>query len=136
MADVMDQEQQQAWVREQFQKANRHLAEKGILPGRVLEKESRYLPPLIALWKMEDQSPQKRRYWVLSGDLPTDLVADSAAKDAREALRHFALSWQLKGENLRKSQDKTQQDLARLLIGRAEGLSQLHQDERLWVNEA
>ncbi|GAA5188186.1 DUF4826 family protein [Ferrimonas gelatinilytica] len=125
-------QQEQAWVREQFQKANRFMAEKGVMPGKVLDKQSRVLPPLIALWKMEEQGPRKRQYWVLSGDLPTDMVADSAAADPREAVRHFALSWQLKAENLLRSNDATQQKLAQLMISRAQSLSDLHREDRFW----
>ncbi|MGL5359136.1 MAG: DUF4826 family protein, partial [Shewanella sp.] len=33
----------QEWVRTQFQKANRFLAEKGVIPSKVLADESRYL---------------------------------------------------------------------------------------------
>ncbi|MBY5991699.1 DUF4826 family protein [Ferrimonas balearica] len=126
------EEQQAAWVREQFQKANKFMAEKGILPGKVIVKECRHLPPLVAIWKIEENGPRKRQYWVLTGDLPTDLTPDGSAPDAREVVRHFALAWQLKAENLLRSDDTTQQELARLLIGRAEGLGKMHQDDRLW----
>ena len=126
------EQQQAAWVREQFQKANKFMAEKGILPGKVVMKESRHLAPMIAIWKIEENGPRKRRYWVLSGDLPTDMVAESAAPNARELVRHFSLSWQMKAENLLQSQDPTQQQMARLLINRAEGLGQMHRDDRIW----
>ncbi|MBY6185610.1 DUF4826 family protein [Marinobacter hydrocarbonoclasticus] len=135
MTEQANTEQQQAaWVREQFQKANKFMAEKGILPGKVIMKESRHLPPLVAIWKIEENGPRKRRYWVISGDLPTDIIPDSTAPNAREVIRHFSLAWQVKAENLVRSPDKTQQDLARLLVSRAEGLSEMHQQDRLWAD--
>ncbi|WP_298440292.1 DUF4826 family protein [uncultured Ferrimonas sp.] len=132
MSEQAQQQKQQAWVREQFQKANKHMAEKGILPGKVLVKESRQLPPFVALWKMEDKSPHKRRYWVLSGDLPTDMVAESTAANARDALHHFSLLWQMKAENLLRSGEKTQVELAKLMVSRAEAMAKMHRDDRLW----
>ena len=58
------------WVRAQFQKANEYLASKGILPDNVAASESRYLPPYMAVWKLNTKD--KQSYWVISGDLPTD----------------------------------------------------------------
>ncbi|MGB0895110.1 MAG: DUF4826 family protein [Parashewanella sp.] len=129
----------QEWVREQFQKANRFLAEKGIIPNKVHDKESRYLVPFVALWKMESKQPTKKTYWVLSGDLPSDLVEVSVAKTAREAIRHFAMTWQMKAENLIRTgvtQDPTQAKYANLLIARAEDLYAMQADEKLWQEQA
>ncbi len=93
----------QAWVREQFQKANKFLAEKGVIPSKVVPAESRYLAPYVAMWKIESKQPSHKTYWVMSGDLPSDYVDVSVAATAREALRHFSLTWQLKAENLVQS---------------------------------
>lgn len=122
------------WAREQFQKANRFLAEKGIIPNKVLVAESRYFAPYVAVWKIATTRPSKTVYWVISGDLPTDLVAADVAKDAREVLRHFSLAWQLKAENLIQNglRDNTQKQYAGLLISRAESLFAMYQDEKVW----
>lgn len=59
--DAATQEAQRTqWVREQFQKANRFLAEKGIVPAKVFAEECRYLAPLVALWKLESSMPSKK----------------------------------------------------------------------------
>ncbi|QIZ76674.1 DUF4826 family protein [Ferrimonas lipolytica] len=126
------QQQESAWVRAQFQKANKHMAEKGVLPGKVILKESRNLPPFVAIWKIEDSTPHKRRFWVLTGDLPTDMVSESAAPNAREAIHHFSLLWQMKAENLLRSRDKTQVELAKMMVSRSESLNKMHADQRLW----
>ena len=123
------------WVREQFQKANKFLAEKGIIPSKVLEQDSRYLAPYLAIWKLESKQPQKKTYWVMSGDLPIDYVDVSVAETAREAVRHFSMMWQLKAENLIKSgatKDATQAKFAQLLVARAESLYKIQEDENLW----
>jgi hypothetical protein len=133
---AVDQEAlRQDWVKTQFQKANRFLAEKGVLPNKVYTEESRYLAPYLAIWKMDSKQPTKQTFWVMSGDLPTDYVDVKVAKTAREAMRHFSMMWQLKAENLHKSgatRDQTQLKFANLLVTRAESLYRMHEDEKLW----
>ncbi|WP_040551529.1 DUF4826 family protein [Rheinheimera nanhaiensis] len=120
------------WVRAQFQKANEHLASKGIIPDNVAVNDSRYLPPYLAVWKLNTKD--KQTFWVISGDLPTDHLPLSAAKDAREAVRAFSLNWQLKAQQIiaAATMDKTQQDFANLLIGRAQGLYEMFEKDELW----
>ncbi|MCE9684772.1 DUF4826 family protein [Shewanella sp. AS16] len=125
----------QAWVREHFQKANRFLAEKGVIPSKVIADESRYLAPYLAIWKMESKQPTKQTFWVMSGDLPSDYVDVKVAATAREAIRHFSMMWQMKAENLHRSgatKDPTQAKFADLLVSRAESLYQIQNDEKLW----
>ncbi|WP_333608195.1 DUF4826 family protein [Arsukibacterium sp.] len=126
------EEQRVEWIRTQFQKANEYLATKGILPDNVAVSESRYLPPLVALWKLNTKA--REAFWVISGDLPTDHMAYSGAADAREAMRSFSLRWQLKAEQIVNAgiTDKTQQDFADLLVARAQGLYELFDNEQLW----
>ncbi len=129
----------QAWVREHFQKANRFLAEKGVIPSKVIDRDCRYLAPLLAIWKIESKQPTSQTFWVMSGDLPTDYVDVSVAATARDAIRHFSMMWQLKAENLLQStavNDPTQAQFAQLLISRAESLFQIHNDDKLWNEKA
>ncbi|MCL1067982.1 DUF4826 family protein [Shewanella olleyana] len=131
--------QRQQWVQAQFQKANRFLAEKGVIPSKVLADESRYLVPYLAIWKMESKQPTKQTFWVMSGDLPSDYVDVKVAGTAREAIRHFSMMWQLKAENLHKSgatRDETQLKFANLLVSRAESLYKMQNDEKLWEGQA
>ncbi|WP_233081295.1 DUF4826 family protein [Rheinheimera soli] len=136
MTDQLTPEQHEQahneWVRAQFQKANQYLAEKGILPDTVAVSESRYLTPLMAVWKITAQD--RKQYWVVSGDLPTDHLPLSAAKDAREAVRAFSLNWQMKAEQVMNSGaiDKTKVDFANLLVNRAHSLYDLFDKEELW----
>lgn len=140
MAEQLTPEQQEQanseWARTQFQKANQYLAEKGILPENVAVSESRYLTPLVAVWKIKAQD--RKEYWVISGDLPTDHLALSAAKDAREAVRAFSLHWQLKAEQIMNSGsvDKTKVDFANLLVNRAHSLYDLFAKEELWTKQS
>lgn len=123
------------WVRTQFQKANEYLASKGIIPDNVAVTESRYLPPFFAVWKLNTKD--KQSFWVVSGDLPTDHMAYSAAVTPREAVRAFSLRWQLKAQQIIDAgiRDKTQQDFANLLINRAHSLYDMFNQDNLWQEE-
>ena len=90
----MTQAEHDQWVREQFQRANKHLAENGVLFDSVVVEESRYLAPYVAVWKIKSQ--QGKFFWVLSGDLPADYIPFDTAPDVRSALKHFSLSRQRK----------------------------------------
>lgn len=128
----MDEKELAEWVRTQFQRANKYLAENGILFKSVATTESRYLAPVMAVWKIV--SEDNKRYWVISGDLPVDVVGEQAAATAREAIRHFSYQWQIKAENLRNlaGDDKTQLDYAALLQSKGEMLYETAMDEKLW----
>ncbi|WP_246058432.1 DUF4826 family protein [Litorilituus lipolyticus] len=126
----MTEEEQQQWTREQYQVATKYLATKGLITQSVAVEESRYLVPILAVWKLNLNDGSK--VWVLCGDLPTDHSSVDVAPSAREALRHFALKWQMQAENLFRADDKSQNDFANLLVSRSEGLYQLYDDESLW----
>lgn len=123
------------WQRTCFQNAQKHLAEKGVMPKSLFEKESRFIAPLCALWKFKAQDG--KNYWVITGRLPTDHALASAAENARDALRYFSFQWQLKADQLLETagNDKTSVDFANLLVNRAHGLYEMYEKEELWVNE-
>ncbi|MET1218224.1 MAG: DUF4826 family protein [Glaciecola sp.] len=122
------------WVRAQFQKANKHLAENGVMFESVVVEESRYMAPYLAVWKIK--SNQGKFFWVMSGDLPSDYVPANVASDVQGVLKHFALAWQLKAENLAANNPTEQTDIEyiQLLAHRAEGLYAMSEDEKLWQN--
>jgi hypothetical protein len=129
---ITNQEELTTWVREQFQRANKHLAENGILFDSVVTDESRYLAPFVAVWKIK--ANDKKYYWVISGDVPCDFIPYESEKTARAAIRRFSFIWQIKAENIIKTQsnDKVQQDFANLLINKAENLYDIQADEKVW----
>ncbi len=126
----MSQEEQQEWVRKQYQVGTKYLAKKGMVTESVIVDESRYIVPLLAIWKLKllDGSFM----WVLCGDLPTDHSGIDAAPTAREAIRHFSFKWQMQADSLLKSDQTEQVNFAKLLIGRAEDLYDLYSDDKLW----
>lgn len=127
-----NEQQLQAWVKQQLQKANKYLAEQGILFDSVTMEDSRYLAPMVAVWKIKDT--KGKRYWVITGDCPTDVIGLSAAKTAREALKYISFRWQAKAQEIVNtgSKDKVQMDYANLLVNRAEGIYDLQNNDDLW----
>ena len=132
----MTEEQVNAWQRECLDNAQKYIADKGILPVSIIEKECRVLPPLCAVWKIKGNDGNT--YWVITGRLPTDAVQAGAADTARDVMRHFSLQWQLKANSIMENKpvDKTQADFANLLVHRAHGLYELFEKDELWANEA
>ncbi|MGS2719551.1 DUF4826 family protein [Paraglaciecola aestuariivivens] len=130
--NVVSQEQLSAWVKEQFQRANKHLAENGVLFESVVTSESRYLAPFVAVWKIK--TSDGKFYWVISGDVPADFMPYELEKTARDAMRSFSLRWQLQADNLLNSgtQDNTQVEFANRLITKAEQLYDLFADDKAW----
>ncbi|SEL74700.1 protein of unknown function [Colwellia chukchiensis] len=126
----MTAEQQQAWLREQYQKSTKYLASKGLVTESVADTESRYLIPLMAVWKIN--LLDKTKVWVISGDLPTDHLVLEQDEPARNVLRHFSFKWQVQADSLLQSSDPEQVKYAKLLISKAEGLYQLYDKDELW----
>ncbi len=129
----LTEQEREAWVREQYQTATKFLANKGLVTDSVTVEASRYIAPLVAIWKLK--TIDGSWYWVICGDLPTDSIDLNMAENAKEAMRHFSMKWQLQAENILKNEEATaeQSSYAKLLVGRAEGLYQLVNQEQLWA---
>jgi hypothetical protein len=121
------------WVREQFQRANKHLAEKGVLFDSVVIEESQYLAPYVAIWKIK--ALDGNFFWAISGEVPADFMPYESAKTARDALRGFSLRWQLQADNILHSgtNDKTQHAFADRLIVKAEAMYELFSNDEAWA---
>ncbi|MFT5813323.1 MAG: hypothetical protein ACI9VT_001071 [Psychroserpens sp.] len=126
----MTDEQKKDWIREQYLKATKYLADKGLVTESVADTESRYLVPVMAVWKIN--LLDKTCVWVICGDLPTDHIVLNNGEPARDVVRHFSLKWQLQAENLLRIVDKEQHEFAKLLIGRADGLYNIYEKDGLW----
>ncbi|WP_286267227.1 DUF4826 family protein [Thalassotalea atypica] len=127
---ALTEEQQSAWIKEQYQAATKYLATKGIITSTVILEQSRYLVPSIAVWLLKDATGQL--YWVLSAQLSTDHVHAETANNAREAMRHFSMKWQLQAENMLSSEDCKQHEFGQRLVSQADKLYDLYNDDVLW----
>ena len=120
------------WVREQFQLANKHLAQNGVVATTVVADESRYMAPNVAVWKIK--ASDGRFFWVIGGKVPADYILIDNAKTARDAIRYFSMRWQLQAENIGhlNNLDDTQKRFAQTLVSGAEDLYELSVNENLW----
>jgi hypothetical protein len=147
MSEENQQEEQkvpfneQQWVDKQRGAVLGYCSRKELNVTEFIDNESAILPPFIAVWLVESKSP-KAKYWVVSGDLPLDHIPTKLAKSPRDAIRHFSLSWQLKAERLIASLEAgqpqlgdpvKQTDFANLLVSRAHMLSELANNDKIWV---
>ena len=134
---TLTDEERAQWVRDKFQAANKYLAELGLISDQIMIKESRYIAPVVSVWKFK--TTNNDLVWVVTGDLPTDHVSVKAAATAREAIRHFSMQWQMRAETILRdeklSADETQQAFAKQLIEKGEGLYQLSNNDTLWNEE-
>ena len=90
------------WTQTSYSKALRHLTNLGLTQIGVMQSESRILPPLLAVWRLHGKlDGGNTEMWVVTGDdVPVDHVSAKTAKNAREAMRHFMMSFQLKAARL------------------------------------
>lgn len=129
--ELTEQESQEL-IRSLYLKATKYLADKGIVTNSVIAEDSRYLLPIVSVWKLNTLSDGT--LWVITGEVPSDHIPVSAASTAQDAIRHFSMKWQLQAENILQStqSDKTHIHFAQLLIKRAEGLNNICNNDKLW----
>lgn len=137
MSEVREltEQETQEWIRGQYLKATKYLADKGIVTNSVSTEQCRYFIPIVSVWKLT--TLENKTMWVISGEVPCDHIDASAAVDAREALRNFSMKWQLQSENILASgtREQTQIEFAQLLVKRAEGLYHLFNNDKLWLEQ-
>lgn len=126
----MTADEQQQWIKEQYQVATKYLATQGLVTQSVVAEASRYLIPFISIWKLKVLDGSY--FWVICGDLPSDHDAFGIAPNARDAIKYFSLKWQMQAENLLNTGDKDQEQFAKLLISRADGLYNMYQQDNVW----
>jgi len=128
------------WNQKEFVKIQKYCVTQGVQPKRIKQSKCQLLAPVLGIWYMESTT-KGEDYWVISGDLPTDLSLASVAQNAREALRHFSMNWQLKSANLEaelasgKQQLKdreTQEKYIKELSVKAESIYAIAHDDKLW----
>lgn len=134
---TMNEEQRNQWVREKFQAANAFLAQNGLVTERVITQESRYIAPVVALWKFSLQG-MSDKVWAVSGELPTDYIDAKVAATPREALRYFCYRWQKKADSILHADtppDAQQKSIAEEFIKNAERIYPLTEQQELWQEE-
>ncbi len=114
------------WLREYLDAAVQELNKQQVFDDAFIESRPAWMLPMrILLGKARAQSEPQSYRWFICGEVPFDHIDASAATTPREALRHFAMKWQVAAEHLDKA-------TAVAVIGDAESLYDLAEDDRLW----
>jgi hypothetical protein len=137
-----DRKELDAWVKKSLNTAVYKYIDKGIVDSAVVEaKPAWVLPFQILIGKIRAKDQPENFTWVICGELPTDYVASSVATTPKEVARHFSLKWQLTASKVQKKNTEqapspiTQDDVANNLIGHAEALYELVENEPLWQQQ-
>lgn len=130
------------WSREILDKAVRDIEALGIFADELVEARPVWaVPRKVMIGQIRVANEPGSFRWVICGDLPTDHISSASAANAREALRHFSLKWQLdaaryedpatrKQHGLDESKDWSR--MAEQLVAKAEELYAMAEDAGLW----
>jgi uncharacterized protein DUF4826 len=130
------------WAQKEFVRISKFCATKGYNITGIEQPRCQLLPPLIGLWYAKT-SEKNVDLWVISGDFPTDMAKSDIAKNAREAMRHFSMSWHIQAARLEDGiaegrielqDEETQSKFAADLTSRAESLYDIFNSDELWKN--
>lgn len=114
------------WIREQLDAAVGKINELQVFDDPFIESKPAWVLPMqILVGKVRAQSDPRSFSWFVCGEVPLDHVDAAAATSPREALRHFAMKWQIDASRL-------DPDAAASLIDDAQSLYNLTEDDRLW----
>jgi hypothetical protein len=114
------------WVREQLDAAVQTLNTLQVFDDPFVESKPAWVLPMqILLGKARAQSDPFAFKWFICGELPFDHIESAAAATPREALRHFAMKWQMDAGQI-------DANAAANLIDKAELLYDLSEDDRFW----
>jgi hypothetical protein len=128
MSDKPKEQTNEDWIRKQLDSAVEQLIDLGAVSDRVAEARPVWsLPGKIVLGQIRDSDDPKSFKWFVSGDVRTDFIDGNIAAAPRDALRHFSLKWQL---DVGRYTDPAAADR---LIGHAEELYDMVEEDRLWV---
>ncbi|PIP79676.1 MAG: hypothetical protein COW84_08975 [Gammaproteobacteria bacterium CG22_combo_CG10-13_8_21_14_all_40_8] len=129
------------WNKEQYVAAMKYCQKNQLIVDKFDAANSRVLPPVLAIWKVQLKSKPLKAVWIIGGSVLMDHVDASVAPDARAALKHFSLNWQLRASQLEQdlannvnvnlSKEK-QQEVIDTLVRKAETLYQLADDSNIW----
>ncbi len=138
--DPNNSEDMNRWGQEQYTQAMKY-CNKNLLPVDQLQQEkSSVLPPVLAVWNIKLLTKPASEVWVIGGKVSMDHVSTDVAPTARDALRHFSLSWQMKASTLERNLQSTsnnldpeqQKKVIQALIMEAEAIYDLYADDNLW----
>lgn len=115
------------WARREIDVVVGELLDAGAIDSAVIEARLAWtVPPEVVLGQLREQGNLVEFLWAIGGNVPSDTIHSSAAGSPRDAVRHFALKWQLDASRIDDA------NAAKSLMEHAEYLYALSDDDRFW----
>lgn len=115
------------WAQDQLNRAAREIGQRGFIDDPLIEVKPYWtLPFSLLLGKARAHGAPVGFKWFICGEAPLDCIDGVVADTPRDAIRHFAMKWQLQADKAESPED------SKRLIHLAESLYPLAEDERLW----
>jgi len=140
--DYDDPKVEERWCSERRSDVAAYLTAERVTHGRIGEWPAWHLAPHVSIWAIESHAkPGWVGWWVICGDLPTDIVSSASVKHPREAMLAFATRWRSAAELMASGQSSAEfsvgspaewPSLAPLLAARSALLQDLATDTGVW----
>ncbi|WP_144395223.1 DUF4826 family protein [Pleionea sediminis] len=133
---LVDWQDLDEWTRLQLLQIENFCHHHGWTLRRISDQQSKVMTPIVSIWQVviDNQGVQKVA-WMISGDLPVDMVYGEKAKDARDAVRVFSRKFIRKAQMLKQASAVVPSDekskMQRLVKAAADLLVLYHEDS-LW----
>lgn len=140
----IDPVDEQEWLDEQEVTAIRYLQAAGVLQQEIDHLEFEWsIHGCVALWRYEAAATS--HFWVITGDMPTDMLLDRSILKPRIAMLAFCDQWREVSDYLLRGEQHPSirigeglesaelQELGELLKSRAEVLSDWARDKNKWA---
>jgi hypothetical protein len=130
------------WIRDTLDKAVHEITTLGVITDELVEARPVWsVPYKVMIGQVRVANEPGSFRWIICGDLPTDHISSTVAGNAREALRHFSLKWQLDASRYEDPATRKAFGLdenvnwslhTERLIAKAEELYAMAENESLW----
>ena len=115
------------WMQKLVDDAVRGASGAGVTDEALVEARPAWaLPGKLLVGQVRSQMNPRDFHWFIAGDVPLDYLPSANAPAPRDALRHFAMKWQLDAERTDDETEKAE------LIDLAESVYELADDDRFW----
>jgi hypothetical protein len=130
------------WAQKEYVKISKFTMSKGYEFKGIDQTKCQSLPPLLGVWYINTKN-KKENLWAISGSFSTDVANSEVAKNAREAIRYFSMSWHMQVAKIESGlaegtieagSIETQTNFAKTLTKQAEELYKIFQSDELWAN--
>ncbi|MEE4245680.1 MAG: DUF4826 family protein [Kangiellaceae bacterium] len=138
----IDWEQLDPWTKNQLETVLQYCQQHGWQLKNVSEQQSRTLDSILGVWQITFESHNKlKTAWVISGDLPTEIISFNNIPTARDALLHFSRKYLNKAQLMKRhsfdtdeQRELSEQDQLKMqkLVKAAADLLVLYHEDNVW----